>query len=262
MNRQGVFESINYALLYEDFNTVFHNLDPRSKLLYIVLTIVISMAINNLTTLISILITNIMLLALHRTFLKKFISLLKGLSLFISIIIIFNIVITLAFTEMSIVDIVSTQIKSIARVLNLIIAILILLTTTTPWQIIQAFTKIKIRYTYIYPFIIALRFIPIIFSEMKNIYDAQRARGIEFEKGSILNRIRKSIAIIIPTVVCSIIRAKDLIEAMELRGFGYRNERTFYKPIQFRKIDILFITIITTIYLAIILLSTSILNLF
>ncbi len=248
--KRGFFDSISYALLYEESNSILHAVDPRAKLLYVVLTIAISMIVARLDILLLLFIANTLLLTLYRNLVIKFIFLLRGLAPFIAIIVVFNIIVSLVFTDISIAEATMVQIRSIARILCLAIALLILLSTTTPWQIVQAFTKIGITYTYVYPFIIALRFIPIVFNEMKNIYDAQRARGLEFEKGRVTDRIRRLAAIIIPTIVCSIIRAKDLIEAMELRGFGYSKKRTFYKSIKFRKIDILFITVITALHLA------------
>lgn len=247
--RRGLFDSIGSALLYEESTSPLHSLDPRSKLLYAVLTIVGAMAINSTIVLLLILMVNLILLALHRNLIIKFVLLLRGLAIFIVMIVAFNILVTLAFTKISIADAIWLQVKSVVRVVCVAIAILILLTTSTPWQIIQAFTKMGVPYTYVYPFIIALRFIPIVFTEMKNIYDAQRARGLEFEKGRLLERIRRAAAIIIPTIVCSVIRAKDLIEAMELRGFGYRRKRTFYKSIKFRMVDIVFTVVISAVYL-------------
>lgn len=247
--RQGFFDSIGYALLYEESNSILHAIDPRAKLLYVVLTIAVSMAVARLDILLLVLAANLVLLPLYRNLVAKFALFLRGLAPFIAIIVVFNIMISLAFTDASVAEVATMQIMSVARILCLAISILVLLSTTTPWQIIQAFTKIGITYTYVYPFIIALRFIPIVFSEMKNIYDAQRARGLDFERGRVIDRIRRLAAIVIPTIVCSIIRAKDLIEAMELRGFGYSKERTFYKSIKFRKVDALFIVVITSLYL-------------
>ncbi|MEM0005355.1 MAG: energy-coupling factor transporter transmembrane component T [Ignisphaera sp.] len=249
MRQQGFFDSIGYALLYEESNSTLHAIDPRAKLLYVALTIAVSMAVARLDILLLILVANLVLLTLYRNLVVKFALFLRGLAPFIAIIVVFNIMISLAFTNISLAEVAIMQIRSVARILCIAIPILVLLSTTTPWQIIQAFAKVGITYTYVYPFIIALRFIPIVFSEMKNIYDAQRARGLDFEKGRVMDRVKRLAAIVIPTIVCSIIRAKDLIEAMELRGFGYSKKRTFYKSIKFRKMDALFIVVIASLYL-------------
>ncbi|MCS7111994.1 MAG: energy-coupling factor transporter transmembrane component T [Ignisphaera sp.] len=244
------FDAMSYALLYEELSSPLHLLDPRAKLLYVVLTIAVSVAVSRLDALLLVLAVNLAVLALYRNLIARFILLLRGLAPFIAIIVVFNILVSLAFTSVSIAETVATQLRSVTRIACLTAALLVLLSTTTPRQIIQAFTSIGITYTYVYPFIVALRFIPILFSEMRNIYDAQRARGLDFERGRAIDRVKRLTAIVIPTIVCSVIRAKDLIEAMELRGFGYSKKRTFYKPIKFRRVDVIFTVAITAVYLA------------
>jgi energy-coupling factor transport system permease protein len=52
------------------------------------------------------------------------------------------------------------------------------------------------------------------------IMDAQKSRGLEFEKGNILKRVRNMVPILIPLVVNSVIRSGELAEAMESRAYG------------------------------------------
>jgi len=68
-------------------------------------------------------------------------------------------------------------------------------------------------------------------------------RGLELEKGGVLERFRRLNAIIVPAFVCSLLRARDLAEALELRGFGYSSKRTFYRALEFRRRDLLFTTL-------------------
>jgi energy-coupling factor transport system permease protein len=52
------------------------------------------------------------------------------------------------------------------------------------------------------------------------IMDAQKSRGLEFEKGNIVKRVRNMVPILIPLVVNSVIRSGELAEAMESRAYG------------------------------------------
>ena len=56
--------------------------------------------------------------------------------------------------------------------------------------------------------------------------DAQRSRGLELDKGSIIERIRKYIPILAPLIVGAIRMAQELAIAIDSRGFGKKN-RTY-----------------------------------
>lgn len=73
----------------------------------------------------------------------------------------------------------------------------------------------------------AIRFIPVLYEEFTIIKNAQRLRGVSFS-GSIVNRIRKSTAIIIPVFVAAIGRADELAQAIEVRGYGKSPDRTYF----------------------------------
>ncbi len=67
---------------------------------------------------------------------------------------------------------------------------------------------------------IALRFIPILIEETNKIMNAQRSRGADLESGSILQRIKALIPILIPLFVMSVRRSYELAEAMECRCYN------------------------------------------
>jgi energy-coupling factor transport system permease protein len=66
----------------------------------------------------------------------------------------------------------------------------------------------------------AVRFIPVVMLDALQIMDAQKSRGLEFEKGNIVKRVRNMVPILIPLVVNSVIRSGELAEAMESRAYG------------------------------------------
>jgi len=79
---------------------------------------------------------------------------------------------------------------------------------------------------------IAIRFIPVLFQEFQTIRNAQTIRGVDFT-GSIVNRVRKTISVVVPVLIAAINRADDLALAMEARGYRSGIPRTFYTRTSF-----------------------------
>ena len=73
---------------------------------------------------------------------------------------------------------------------------------------------------------IALRFIPTLIDETDKIMNAQKARGADFETGSIVRRAKALIPILIPLLVSSFRRAEELADAMECRCYHGGEGRT------------------------------------
>ena len=80
---------------------------------------------------------------------------------------------------------------------------------------------------------IALRFIPILTEELEKIMKAQTARGIDFESGGLLKRVKSMVPIIVPLFVAAIRRANDLAMAMESRCYHGGVGRTKLKPLKY-----------------------------
>lgn len=101
---------------------------------------------------------------------------------------------------------------------------------------------------------IALRFIPTIMNEAGKIISAQRSRGMKFNEGSLVQRIKHLTPILIPLFVNSFKRAEDLATAMEARGYDPDSPRTHFRQLHWGKGDAgaLLIIIIATIILFIV----------
>ena len=70
---------------------------------------------------------------------------------------------------------------------------------------------------------------------LKNIMKAQTARGIDFESGGLLKRVKSMVPIIVPLFVAAIRRANDLAMAMESRCYHGGVGRTKLKPLKYKK---------------------------
>lgn len=90
---------------------------------------------------------------------------------------------------------------------------------------------------------IALRFIPTLIEETEKIIKAQVARGADFESGNIINRVQNILPIIIPLFINAFNRADDLAIAMEARCYRGGEGRTHYRKLKINRIDQLFLLI-------------------
>ena len=73
---------------------------------------------------------------------------------------------------------------------------------------------------------IALRFIPTLIEETEKIMNAQKARGADFESGSLVKRAKALIPILVPLFISAFRRADDLAVAMEARCYRGGENRT------------------------------------
>jgi energy-coupling factor transport system permease protein len=86
---------------------------------------------------------------------------------------------------------------------------------------------------------IALRFIPTLMEETDRIMKAQKARGANFETGSLLSRAKNLIPILVPLFISAFRRADELATAMEARCYRGGENRTRMKQLIFAKADYL-----------------------
>lgn len=84
---------------------------------------------------------------------------------------------------------------------------------------------------------IALRFIPILMEETDKIMKAQMARCADFESGSVINRAKNLIPLLVPLFISAFRRANDLAMAMEARCYRGGDGRTKMKPLIYQKRD-------------------------
>lgn len=86
---------------------------------------------------------------------------------------------------------------------------------------------------------IALRFIPTLIEETDKIMSAQKARGADFESGSLTDRARALIPILVPLFISAFRRADELATAMECRCYQGGEGRTKMKQLHYHREDFL-----------------------
>ena len=84
---------------------------------------------------------------------------------------------------------------------------------------------------------IALRFIPTLIEETDKIMNAQKARGADFESGSIMDRAKALIPILVPLFISAFRRADELATAMECRCYQGGEGRSKMKLLRYTSWD-------------------------
>lgn len=79
---------------------------------------------------------------------------------------------------------------------------------------------------------IALRFIPTLIEETQRIMKAQASRGVDMEEGSLMEKVKAILSLIVPLFVSAFQRAEDLAYAMEARGYIPNRMWTRYKQLK------------------------------
>jgi len=134
--------------------------------------------------------------------------------------------------------------------------VLLFVCTTNPSEFAASLNRIGVSYKISYAVALALRYIPDIQREYRDISQAQQARGTEMsKKASLVNRLKAASTILIPLILSSMDRIETISNAMELRGFGKGAKRTWYSGRKFSKMDIISM-VLCTLLLAVSLLIT------
>ncbi|MBF6625270.1 energy-coupling factor transporter transmembrane protein EcfT [Aerococcaceae bacterium zg-BR9] len=85
---------------------------------------------------------------------------------------------------------------------------------------------------------IALRYVPTLIDEAQKIMNAQRSRGVEFDQGSFIQRMKAVVPVLVPLFVSAFNRAEEMATAMEARGYRGGEGRTKFRQLQFTRRDL------------------------
>ena len=122
--------------------------------------------------------------------------------------------------------------------------VLLFVCTTNPSEFAASLNRIGVSYRISYAVALALRYIPDIQREYRDISLAQQARGTEMsKKASLVDRLKAASTILIPLILSSMERIETISNAMELRGFGKNRNRSWYSGRKFSRADILSIAV-------------------
>lgn len=233
-------------------NSLIHRLDPRTKLIMLVVYIV---ALFMASGFVSYLLMFAFLAAVIKISTIPVKSILKGMKPLVMILI-FTGVLNLFFTQEGtllvnfwIIKIYSggliRAVMMMARIMMLITCTFLLTYTTSPIaltdgleQLMNPLKALKVPVHELSMMMcIALRFIPTLIEETDKIMCAQKARGADFENGSLMDRAKALIPILVPLFISAFRRADELATAMECRCYQGGEGRTKMKLLRYHRED-------------------------
>ena len=97
----------------------------------------------------------------------------------------------------------------------------------------------------------ALRFIPTLIEETDKIMSAQKARGADFDTGSLIQRAKALLPLLVPLFVSAFRRADELATAMESRCYHGDEGRTRMKQLHWAARDTLAILLGAAVFAAV-----------
>ena len=232
-------------------DTVVHRLDPRTKLLMVIVYIValfLAKWVISYAVMLAFLVTAVALSRIRPR------ALFKGLKPLLFIII-FTAIINVFYTKGDV--LVQFWIFKITRegLVNagfLVLRIVMLVTgtflltyTTSPIALTDGLESLLSPLKAIHfpvhelalMMSIALRFIPTLIEETDKIMSAQKARGADFESGNIIQRVKNMVPLLVPLFISAFRRANDLALAMEARCYHGGEGRTQMKPLRYQTRD-------------------------
>lgn len=227
---------------YTPGNSVIHRLDPRVKIVAVML---LSITVLRADALIAIAIT---ILIAGITFIARIspchlLRAVKPLAIFFALVFVMHLFFT-AGTPIAVFPMVTYEglhrgMLLTWRFVFLILSAAILTMTTTPSELMSGIERMlrPLRPLGISSHDVAvmvsmvLRFVPTLLQELDQIKEAQMARGADFKTGNVLVRMKRVSSLVIPLVRNSILRADELATGMEGRGY-HRGPRTYMRELR------------------------------
>lgn len=123
------------------------------------------------------------------------------------------------------------------RVMTILFAFVIVAMTTPIRSIITGLYRMRVSTVFAMVIGMILRMIPQLQAEHSVIVEAQRSRGIDFDSGNILQRLRRHMSYAIPLTVRSLKIVNEMGIAMDSRAFDPYAKRTFQPELSFRRVD-------------------------
>ena len=230
-------------------DTVVHRLDPRTKLILVVVYIIALFQASGWVSYAAVTAATAACMALSHI---KPGNIFKGLKPMLFIIVL-TALLNIFYTDGTPVIpgwIITWQ--GIARAVQMILRIILLITgtflltyTTSPIALTDGLDilfgplkKIKVPvHEMTIMMSMALRFIPTLIEETDKIMSAHKARGADFETGSLISRAKALLPILVPLFVSAFRRADELAVAMESRCYHGGEGRTRMKRLRMAGID-------------------------
>ena len=226
-------------------DTVIHRLDPRTKLILVVLYIIALFNAKGWDSYLLLLAVTGICMAVSHISPRNIFKGLKPMLFIIALTALLNIFYTQGtpIREGWIItwEGIERAVKMMLRITLLIVGTFLLTYTTSPMdltdgleRLLKPLNRVKVPVHEITLMMsMALRFIPTLIEETDKIMSAQKARGADFETGNLIERAKALLPILVPLFVSAFRRADELAVAMESRCYHGGEGRTRMKQLRF-----------------------------
>ncbi len=249
-------------LEYVPGNSLLHRMNPVAKLFCALLISVACFCTSNLIFLACVLIFDFALAA-HCKMTRQAMGLAKAVTIFSLILAVIQLLTN--STGMVLVPLPWGYIGT-GGVIGAVTIILRLVAAAVPLFLVMYVTKmtdlansvvkvLHVPYKYAFTFTSTVHFIPVFMNDMAGIMEAQTARGVQFDQGSIVKKIRLMVPLCIPLLVSSVRKTNSAAIAAEVRGFNLRTRESGYKQYPFATLDVVSLVICVCILVVAILLG-------
>ncbi len=235
----SVFDGLKFRKVYSPI----HNLDPRMKFIYVCAVFVVAILFSEILPLIALFLLPIPFVLLAGVQ-KEWLRSLRGAAFLAVFIFLINIASSF-FTSGYVLTAANVE-NAAAMTLRFVVLVesfSVFFLTTSPDHLGLALEQSRVPYEFAFAFTTAVRFVPVLAEEAQTIMDAQKARGLELEKGGFLKRIKNYVPVLIPLIVSAIRRSLELAEAMESRAWGATKKRTNLYSLKFHRGDFVLLVI-------------------
>lgn len=235
----SVFSGLKFRRVYSPI----HNLDPRIKFIYVCAIFAAAIIFWELIPLIILFLIQIPFVLLARVR-REWQRSMRGAALLAAVIFLTNFAVAFIGANYTVApDMLERAFALTLRFVVLVESFSVFFLTTSPDHLGLALEQTHVPYEFVFAFTTAVRFVPVLAEEAQTIMDAQKARGLELERGNFLKRIRNYIPILIPLIVSAIRRSLELAEAMESRAWGATKDRTNLYVLRLHKGDAILIAL-------------------
>ena len=236
---------------YYRTESIIHRLDPRVKIIGTFVFLIAIFTVNNVLGYVIAGLFLAMNIKLSNVPVKFIFRGMKSIFFLLMISIVFNLFLTPGTPILTVWKITVTRegikiaSKMAIRLVFLITGSSLMTLTTTPNNLTDGLESVLKPLKYLHVPVheismmmsIALRFIPILLEETDKIMKAQMARCADFESGSIINRAKNMVPLLVPLFISAFRRAMDLAMAMEARCYRGGEGRTKMKPLIYKNRD-------------------------
>ena len=230
-------------------DTIVHRLDPRTKIILVLFYIIALFTADSWVSYGLVLVVSVICQSLSRIRAKNLFKGLKPMLVIITLTAVLNIFYTTGTPVLPGWIItwegIARAVKMVLRIVLLITGTFLLTYTTSPIALtdgleilLNPLKKLKVPiHEMTMMMSMALRFIPTLIEETDKIMSAQRARGADFETGSLVRRAKALLPILVPLFVSAFKRADELAVAMESRCYHGGEGRTRLKQLRYQTRD-------------------------